>query len=488
MLNPLRSSATDSSCLETFATDPVPALCAEGFGSASFRSDFGVRYAYVTGAMYKGIASRQLVTAMGRAGLMGFFGAGGLDLSRLEAELRGIQADLGSAHAYGMNLLANPERPQMEEQTVDLYLRHGVRNIEAAAFTQMTPAIVRYRLDGLHVRQDGAVIAPNRIIAKVSRPEVASAFMQPAPEAIVKRLLAAGKITPAQAELSNRIPVARDICVEADSGGHTDRGVASVLVPTMRRLRDEMMSRYRYADALRIGAAGGIGTPEAVAAMFLLGADFIVTGSINQCTVESGTSAAVKDMLQDMGIQDTAYAPAGDMFEIGAKVQVLRRGVFFPTRANKLYEVYQRCRALEQIDDVTRKQLEEKVFRRSFDEVWQDTRRHYAERAPDKLREAEADPKKKMALVFKSYFAQSTRFALEGQEDRRVDYQVHCGPALGAFNAFVKGTELESWRNRHVADLADRLMRGAARYLQENFSRFGLRPAELLLRHGPSAA
>jgi trans-AT polyketide synthase/acyltransferase/oxidoreductase domain-containing protein len=465
-----------------------PLLSAESFGSASFRGDYGIRYAYVAGAMYKGIASRQLVTALGQAGLMGFFGAGGLDLSRLEAELCGIQADLGTQHAYGLNLLANPERPQMEEQTVDLYLRYGVRNIEAAAFTQLTPAVVRYRLNGLHVRQDGAVVASNRIIAKVSRPEIASAFMQPAPEAIVKRLLATGKITQVQADLSSRIPIAQDICVEADSGGHTDQGVASVLIPTMRRLRDETMRAYRYADSIRIGAAGGIGTPDAVAAAFLLGADFVVTGSINQCTVEAGTSASVKDMLQDMGIQDTAYAPAGDMFEIGAKVQVLRRGVFFPTRAGKLYDIYQRYRGLEQIDDETRRQLQEKIFRCSFEEIWQDTRRYYAATSPEKLREAEADPKKKMALIFKSYFAQSTRFALEGQDDRRVDYQVHCGPAMGAFNAFVRGTDLELWRNRYVADIAERLMRGAAQYLGENASRFGLRPAEPLIMRGQSAA
>ena len=50
-----------------------------------------------------------------------------------------------------------------------------------------------------------------------------------------------------------------------------------------------MMARYRYTKAIRVGAAGGIGTPEAAAAAFVLGADFILTGSINQCTVEAGT-------------------------------------------------------------------------------------------------------------------------------------------------------------------------------------------------------
>src|SRR3954462_15450892 len=101
------------------------------------------------------------------------------------------------------------------------------------------------------------------------------------------------------------------------------------------------MSKYRYQNKIRIGAAGGIGTPHAAAAAFILGADFILTGSINQCTVEAGTSAAAKDGLQELNVQDTDYAPAGDMFELGARVQVAKRGLFFPARANRLYELYQ---------------------------------------------------------------------------------------------------------------------------------------------------
>ena len=72
----------------------------------------------------------------------------------------------------------------------------------------------------------------------------------------------------------------------------------------------------------------GIGTPEAAAAAFLLGAEFIGTGSINQCTVEAGTSDSVKDLLQEANVQDTSYAPAGDMFEAGARVQVLKKACF----------------------------------------------------------------------------------------------------------------------------------------------------------------
>jgi hypothetical protein len=37
------------------------------------------------------------------------------------------------------------------------------------------------------------------------------------------------------------------------------------------------------------------------------------------------------------------------MFELGAKVQVFKRGLLFPGRAKKLYELYRQLDSLEQI-------------------------------------------------------------------------------------------------------------------------------------------
>ena len=43
-----------------------------------------------------------------------------------------------------------------------------------------------------------------------------------------------------------------------------------------------------------------------------------------------------------------------------------------------------------------------------------------------------------------------------------MDYQIWCGPAMGAFNNWVKGTYLESPKNRHVVDIAKHILRGCA--------------------------
>ena len=450
----------------TKASSPAPApylpkITPERLGSEEFKHDYGLRYAYASGAMYKGIASKDIVVRMGRAGFLSFYGTGGVRLPDIEQNIRAIQQALNHGEPYGMNLLCNPMRPQTEMETVDLFLRYGIRNVEASAYMQITPALVKFRLSGLDRDARGTLTIANRVLAKVSRPEVAQQFLSPAPERIVKYLLDQHEITAEQAAWSQAVPLADDLCVEADSGGHTDMGVAAVLIPTIIRLRDRLQQQYQYARRVRVGAAGGIGTPEAAACAFLLGADFVLTGSINQCTVEAGMSDVVKDMLQDINVQDTDYAPAGDMFEIGAKIQVMKRGVFFPARANKLYNLWREHDSLASIDAQTAKHIQEKYFRRSFEEVYADTRNHYLTIMPGEIDKAERNPKHKMALVFRSYFIHTMKLALAGNVDRRVDFQVHCGPSLGAFNQWVKGTAAgglaptssrPDWGNAHAGN------------------------------------
>jgi trans-AT polyketide synthase, acyltransferase and oxidoreductase domains len=439
-------------------------VTAESLGSLEFKKEYNVKFAYLTGAMYRGVASKEMVVKMGKAGLMGFLGTGGMDLETVEAALKYIKQELNHQETYGMNLLSNLDNPEKEERMIELYFKYDVHNIEAAAFMMISHALVRFRLKGLRCDPQGNIIAPHRIIGKISRPETAELFLSPAPERIVTKLLQEQRITAEEAELSKKIPMACDLCVEADSGGHTDQGVAYVLMPAILKLRDDMMGKYKYDKKIRVGAAGGIGTPNAALAAFMLGADFVVTGSINQCTVEAGTSDRVKDLLQQINVQDTAYAPAGDMFELGAKVQVLKRGVFFPARANKLYDLYRQYNSIDEIDEKTKAQIQEKYFRRSFTEVYKEVKAFYP---PQEIAKADQNPKYKMSLIFRWYFGYCSALALNGDEEGMIDYQVHCGPALGAFNQWVKGTDLENWHNRHVDEIGIKLLQETAAMLNQ---------------------
>lgn len=77
-----------------------------------------------------------------------------------------------------------------------------------------------------------------------------------------------------------------------------------------------------------------------------------------------------------------------------------------------------------------------------------------------------------MALVFRWYFGYSMRLSLAGNKDQQVNFQVHCGPALGAFNQWVKGTTLESWRNRHVDEIGVKMMEESASLLENMYQSF----------------
>ena len=62
----------------------LPPLYPEWLGDRSFGEIHGVRFPYVTGAMANGIATTTLVSAVARAGMLGFFGAAGRHPERVE--------------------------------------------------------------------------------------------------------------------------------------------------------------------------------------------------------------------------------------------------------------------------------------------------------------------------------------------------------------------------------------------------------------------
>jgi PfaD family protein len=440
----------------------LPACRLEHLGDARFCAAHRLRYPYMSGAMAGGIGSAEIVEAMGHSGMLGIFGAAGLPPATVEAAIDRLGRTLGPGVAHGFNLIHSPGEPALEEAIAALYLRRGVRLVEASAYLDLTLPVVRYRVHGIQRDGRGRIVAPNRIIAKVSRVEVASKFLAPPPAKFLRALVAAGEITQEQAEWAALIPMAEDLTAEADSGGHTDNQPAIVLLPTMLALRDRMQAQYSYETPLRIGAAGGISTPWAAAAALTMGAAYVVGGSVHQACVESGTSDAVRRMLAHAQQADIAMAPAADMFEMGVKVQVLKRGTMFAMRAAKLFELYRACGGLDQIPAAERAQIEKNLFRAPLESIWEETRAFFADRDPKQLERAAGDPKHKMALVFRWYLGLSSRWAKTGDPARTVDYQIWCGPAMAAFNDWVRGSFLEHPENRRVVTVALNILYGAA--------------------------
>jgi PfaD family protein len=439
----------------------APPLHPQTLGDPVFKRTHGLQYAYVAGEMANGITSVRMVMEAGRSGMVGFFGAGGLMPREVEEAVDQLQR-AEPRIPFGVNLIHSPGNPELEMTLAEMFLSKQVRLVSASAFVEPTLPLAYYRLKGIHRDTDGRIVCPNKLVGKVSRVEVARKFLSPPSARHIGRLVELGLLSREAAVLAASVPLVEDLTAEADSGGHTDNRPAITLLPTMIALRDELAAAHGFAKPPCVGLGGGIATPEATAAAFAMGAAYVLTGSVNQCCVEAGTSQAVCTMLAEAGQADVTMAPAADMFELGVKVQVLKRGTMFPQRAAKLHEMYTTYSRYDEIPVKQREALERDFFRCTFDEEWEQTKRFFLAREPKQVELAEKDPKHKMALVFRSYLGRSSTWAIRGDPTRKIDYQIWCGPAMGAFNQWVKGSPLEKPENRRTVTVGMNLLFGAA--------------------------
>lgn len=448
----------DTSCLS------LPPIYPEWLGDRALLAVHPARFCYAVGEMARGIATPRMVIEAVRAGCLGFYGSAGLPLDEIRAGVREIKAALGQDQsAWGANLIHSPQEPGQEKAVVDLFLEEGVQRVSASAFMRLTPDVVRYTALGLERGADGVIARRNHLFAKVSRAEVAEPFMSSAPEKMLRDLVANGLISELQAELASQVPVAAEITAESDSGGHTDNRPAAVLFSSLSAARTRVCARHGYDESLiRIGLAGGIATPAAVAAAFQMGAAYVLTGSVNQCAVESGLSEAGRKLLAKAGPADVAMAPAADMFEQGVEVQVLKRGTLFAMRGRKFHGFYRSGASYETLGETDRKWIDD-VLGEPFEVAWAATQAYIGRVNPAEAKKAEADGNKRLALVARRYLFQGAQWAREGDPARTADYQIWCGPAMGAFNEWVAGTALEPVENRTVRQIALNLLEGAAR-------------------------
>ena len=449
----------------------LPGISPEWICGRSFVESHNLRYPYVVGAMANAITSTQMVIACANDGILCFFGSAGLDEKTIATSIAKIGHHVSESASWGANLIHAPHEPALEFATAKLFVDQGVRFVSASAYLKLSEAVVFAAFSGIRQDAQGGIVRARSVFAKISRPETAAAFMQAPSAKLLTRLMDAGHLNEEECRLAARCSVATDIIVESDSGGHTDNQALGALFPRISELREQLK-----AD-VRLGAAGGLGSPRSLAAAIALGADFLLTGTVNQTTIESGLSSYGKTLLAKADIGDVMMAPAADMFEMGVKLQVLKRGTMFGVRAQRLWEAYQNYRDFEAMPDEVKQKLEDDILGESVDDIWEACQRFFAERDPLQLEKAQASSRHKMALVFRWYLGKSSRWANAGKLERKLDFQIWCGPAIAAFNSWIKGSFLEDPDQRRVVQLAKNLMEGATMITRANQLRqFGLNP------------
>ncbi|MET7403343.1 acyltransferase domain-containing protein [Dactylosporangium sp. NPDC005572] len=411
---------------------PLTRADAASLGDPGFARAHGTRLAYAVGGLPLGITSPALVARLAGDGLLGYLGTAGLDPERVEDDVRRLRAELPAGAPWGVSVARDPHRPTLAPRTIERLLELGVDRLEVTGYAEAAPELVRYRLAG-----DGG---PNRLLARVGDVGAAAAFLGPPPPQTVQMFYERGVIDEDQARRAADITMADDVCVDAAAPDAPPLATELTLLPAVARRRAGL------AAPVRIGVAGALGTPAAVAAAFALGADFVLTGPLNQCSPEAGLSDRAKDMLAAAGPDDFTTAPAA---EDGQRERVLRRGTFFPARAEKLHTLGDGGAAL---DPAERERIERQFLTRGLDELAD---------APD------APGAAPLQAALRFYLADALRRACAGEEAERLNYRIVGGPEVGEFNEAVRGTPLEPWSARHVDDIARHLMDGAAWLLQQ---------------------
>ena len=137
-----------------------------------------------------------------------------------------------------------------------------------------------------------------------------------------------------------------------------------------------------------------------------------------------------------------------------------KRGTMFPMRARKLFELYRAHGSMEEIPASEREAVEKTIF----GSRWRGSEktRAFLRRLIRRIWSGRSGMRSIRWRWCSGGILLSPAVGECGEGTRVVDYQVWCGPAMGAFNEWVRGSFLEEPGNRRVGVVAMNLLHGAA--------------------------
>ena len=254
---------------------------------------------------------RDVVAAVSRAGGFGVLGGSGFTPAQLEVELSWIDAHVGD-RPYGVDILI-PEHmalpsaaPTLSDFTARIPVAHrqfAARLLQQCdiacddaellrtAVPSITPDLSAALLDvafrhPIRLIANALGIAPPQMIERGRRHGVPVAALVGAKEHALRQAAAGVDIIVAQG---------------GEAGGHCGDVSTLVLVPEVLRALDKAFPGKK----IPVLAAGGIMTGRQMAGCMALGASGAWTGSVWLATVESETSASIKEKLLAAGSRDT---------------------------------------------------------------------------------------------------------------------------------------------------------------------------------------
>lgn len=434
-------------------------------GDREFMKKYNINLPYIVGPMHKGVSGYEFVKRLSDNNILSFVGTRGLSVD----ETQKIVVKLRGRKNYGVSVDYDSFDKEHEKQIFELLIREKISVIQASSYFNLTENLVLYKLYGAKKNSNGENCIPNKIFLKTTRPEIAELFMTPVPENMLKKMHDEGKLSEEQVEIAKSIPLADEIIVVSFGADKTGSIPVNSFLPQVIAKKNALIKKYGYSENIHVGAAGSIGDPVSALDAFLLGADFIMTGSVNQCTAEAEISDMIKNKLQKVEIQDTEIIPTSHVYEIGMKMQVLKKGVFFTARALKLYEIYNKISKIEDIEPELLAQIQDKYFGKSIDAIYSEIKNELSEKEIDR---AETDSKFKFGLIIYWYYNYCTECAIRNDNVQNLNCLIPVSCAMGRINNFLEKTEYSDWKNRHPDIIAKLIMSGAEEKLDNILKKY----------------
>lgn len=262
-------------------------------------SGLGLTIPVIAAPMAGGPSTPALVTAAAGAGGLGFLAAGYKTPEGLAEQIAAVRS---ASVPFGVNVFA----PNLVPVDVEAFRRYA-RAIQAEAD--------RYGLEpaGDPVEDDDHWNAKIDLLLADPVPVVSFTFGIPGP-AVVTALRAAGTLVVQTVTSAEEARLASDagadlLVVQASAAGAHSGTFTPRRTPPPIPIGD-LVARVRREVALPLIAAGGLATPEDVAAVVRAGAVAAMAGTVLLRTDESGASATHRAALADPAREETVVTHA----------------------------------------------------------------------------------------------------------------------------------------------------------------------------------
>lgn len=251
----------------------------------------------VAAPMAGGPSTPALVSAVGRAGGLGFLGAGYKSVESMRAEMDAVRSC--GVDTFGVNVFV-PD-PPADLAAAQAYRERLLPLAESLVVELPTP----HQHDDHYDEKCDALVA-------AAVPVVSFTFGCPSPQ-LLARMRSAGMSVWVTVTSANEARQATEAGATAlvvqgpNAGGH--RGSFDPLVTPPTQSLDELLQAVRAAVNLPLIAAGGIGAPEQVAGALKL-ANAVQLGTALLDSDEAGTNPVHRQALHDARFTTTALTRA----------------------------------------------------------------------------------------------------------------------------------------------------------------------------------